>query len=79
MYEKDKLAQRFFQKTKSLGSGAYKNWIPRIAQLELSPFPLKKLEVEFGKFILDNCKWGKIIEGQQKNPCLEQSDTLSER
>ena len=74
LYEKDKLAQRFFQKAKSLGGGAYKNRIHHIAQLELSPFPFN-----FGKSILDNCKWGKIIEGQQKNPCLEQSETLSER
>ena len=79
LYEKDKLAQRFFQKAKCLGGGAYKNRIHHIAQLELSPFPLKNLEVKFGKFILDNCKWGKIIEDQQKNPRLEQSESLSER
>ena len=45
LYEKDKLAQRFFQKAKSLGGGAYKNRIHHIAQLEFSPFPLKDLKL----------------------------------
>ena len=38
LYEKDKLAQRFFQKAKPLGGGAYKNRIHQPGQLELSQF-----------------------------------------
>ena len=65
LYEKDKVAQRFFQKAKPLWVGAYKNSIHQPGQLELSQFLLKYL-VNFDKSILDNSKWDKIIEGQQK-------------
>ena len=41
LYEKDKLAQFFFQKGKPLWGGAYKNRIHQPDQLELSLFPLK--------------------------------------
>ena len=41
LYEKDKLAQRFFQKAKLLWGGAYRNRIHQPRQLELSQFPLK--------------------------------------
>ena len=52
LYEKDKLAQRFFQKVSPLWGGAYKNSIHQPGQLKLSQFPLKYL-VNFGKSILD--------------------------
>ena len=42
--EKDKVAQRFFQKAKSLW-GAYKNRIHQSGQQELSQFPLKDLKL----------------------------------
>ena len=49
LYEKDKIAQRYFQKAKPLWGGAYKNRIHQPGQLELSQFPLK-----FWKLILVN-------------------------
>ena len=45
LYEKDKLAQRFFQNTKPLWGGAYKGRINQPGQLELSEFPLKYLKL----------------------------------
>ena len=45
LYEKDKLAQRFFQKAKLLWGGASKNRIHQPGQLELSQFPLKYLKL----------------------------------
>ena len=45
LYEKDKLAQRFFQKARPLWDGAYKNRIHQPGQLELSQFPLKYLKL----------------------------------
>ena len=45
LYDKDKLAQRFFQKTKRLWDGAYKNRIHQPEQLELSQLPLRYLKL----------------------------------
>ena len=45
LYEKDKLAQRFFQKAKPLWGGAYKNRIHQPGQLKLSQFSLKYLKL----------------------------------
>ena len=45
LYEKDKLAQRFFQKANSLWGGPYKNKVLQPGQLELSQFPLKYLNL----------------------------------
>ena len=45
LYEKDKLAQKFFQKAKLLLSGAYRNRIHQPGQLELPQFALKYLKL----------------------------------
>ena len=45
LYEKDKLAQRFFQKAKPLWGGAYKNRINQPGKLELSQFLLRYLKL----------------------------------
>ena len=45
LYEKDKLAQRFFQKGKILWGGAYRNRMHQPGQLELSQFLLKYLKL----------------------------------
>ena len=45
LYEKDKLAQRFFQKAKLLWGGAYKNRTHEPGQLELLQFPLQDLKL----------------------------------
>ena len=37
------------------------------------------LNVNFGKCILDNSKWDKIVEGIAKDPYLEKSVTLFEK
>ena len=45
LYEKDKLAQRFFQKAKPLWGGAYTNRIHEPGKLELSQFLLRYLKL----------------------------------
>ena len=45
LYEKDKLAQRFFQKAKPLWGGAYTNRIHQPGKLELSQFLLRYLKL----------------------------------
>ena len=45
LYEKDKLAQRVFQKAKPLWGSSYKNRLHQPGQLELSQFPLKYLNL----------------------------------
>ena len=63
LYEKDKLAQRFFQKAKPLWGGSYQKQTSSTRATRIVTISTKILELNFGESILDNSTWDKIIEG----------------
>ena len=72
LYEKDKLAQRFFQKAKPLWGGSYKKTDLSTRATRIVTINTKIFELNFGISILDNLRLA-------KNPCLGQRETLLER
>ena len=61
LYEKDKLAQRFFQKAKPLWVVHIKKQTSSTRATRIVTSNTKILELNFGKSILDNSTWDKII------------------